>query len=178
MAEDEGEGLPTESSNQNQSPELGEETWEVIIKISDDDLKKSNVKHLRSPDDVASEVKVQPHEPGVEVNVQSKQATLEVKGHPEAPPSANGEVFSNENFEQSVRALSVKKKKPPPMRPTPYSEKTPPIPPKKKRVGPIQEEPDGEWAEQPHPPAEKPHPPAEVEEHLYEVVDRSDLRWV
>lgn len=172
LAEEEGEGPPIEPSNQNQSLDISEETWEVIspgLKIREEDFKKTSVKHLRSDKISATGVKGQHPEPTVEVKSQAEEPAIEVKNQPEAPPTPNGEVLSNETFEQAVRALSFKKKKPPPMRPTPYTEKTPPVPPKKKKVVPALEEPDL-----------GPQPLVEEErgEHIYEVVDRSDLRCV
>ncbi len=161
-----------EPSNQIE-PDITEETWEVIppgIKISDEDLRNSNVKHL-SPDKVAVVPEVKGNNATVEVKVQD--AMVEVKGQIEIPPT--GDHLSNEHFEQAVRALSVKKKKPPPLRPTPYSEKTPPLPPKKKKSVYIHAEPETFPAEE----CDMCEGGDDVEgagEPLYEVIDKSNLR--
>ncbi len=154
-----------EPSNQIE-PDITEETWEVIppgIKISDEDLRNSNVKHS-SPDTVAVVATV-------EVKVQD--ATTEVKGQIEVLPT--GDHLSNEHFEQAVRALSIKKKKPPPLRPTPYSEKTPPLPPKKKKSVYIHAEPETFPAEECDV-CEGGDDVEGVGEPLYEAIDKSNLR--
>ena len=161
-----------EPSNQNESLDVAEETWEVIppgIKISDEDLRNSTVKHS-SPVIVAVD----------EVEGHPQGTTVGVKGQVEAPPTVNntapnGDLLSNDNFEQAVRALSVKKKKPPPLRPIPYSEKIPPLPPKKKKTVHIYAEPETFPAEDECNYSDHDDDDV-VGGHLYETIDRSNLK--
>ena len=160
---------PTQSSNQNAESSRPREdsTWEVIpgIKISEDDLKKP-LQHV-GPDH------------GDEATPTQDDDTPPVTDH--TPSKSEGE-FTNEHFEDAVRALSFKKKKPPPIRPPPFQEKNPPLPPKKRKsviqkTGSQQEEEpvgggvggseDGEGVKK----------EGRIE-HLYEVIDRNDLRSV
>lgn len=156
-----------------------EEAWEVIPDISvenettQEPAKLEKQASLESPKLVNQETSRLP-----------KQISLD---------SQNGDVLTNETFEEAVRALSFKKKKkPPPLRPAPYTERTPPLPPKKRKTVHIVEHKGDEWnqiAEEASTAAasraimveadegqEEIEQGEEATEHLYEVIDPRDLR--
>lgn len=153
----------TESTNQNAPSENcppSEETWEVIpgIKISEEDLKKPL--HKVSPDHTNETTPP---------NGDSPPTTSDNQ------PIKNGDEFTNEHFEDAVRALSFKKKRPPPIKPPPFQ---PPLPPKKRKtvhkVGSQQEEEPVAQTEVGE--VEEGVEAVPKREHLYEAIDRNELR--